>query len=136
MCMGWLYDRETIKPGKKGEEILEEYTKEELERKAKYDDMLQKYVRMIELGESEEEDDSNYIKRIAESMVSLGIAMCDFEKPEEATKDFMNFMMYLIHITIQEIMHQCYQQNPTGETSTGHFNKESLYRWRKDNGIK
>lgn len=112
---------------------MEEYTKEELERKVKYDDMLQKYVRMIELGESEEEDDSNYIKRIAESMVSLGIAMCDFEKPEEATKDFMNFMMYQIHITIHEIMHQCYQQNPTGETSTGHFNKESLYRWRKDN---
>ena len=79
---------------------------------------------MIELGESDEEDDSTYIKRIAESIVSLGIAMCDFEKPEEATEQFINFMMYQIHITINEIMHQCYQNNPTGETSTGHFDKK------------
>ena len=29
-------------------------TKEELKRKRKYDDILQKYVHLIELGESEE----------------------------------------------------------------------------------
>lgn len=98
-------------------------TKEELERKEKYDDMLQKYVHMIELGESAEEDDSNYIKRIAESMVSLGVAMVDFEKPEEATRDFINFMLFNIHKGINEIIIQCYQDNPSGDIQIGHFDK-------------
>lgn len=110
-------------------------TKDELERKEKYDDMLQKYVRMIKLGESDEEDDSNYIKRIAESIVSLAVAMVDFEKPEEDTRVFINFMMLTIQSGVNEIIQQCYQDEPSGETSVGLFNTEDLKKWRKDNGI-
>ena len=42
-------------------------------------------------------------------MIFLGIAMVDFEKPEEVTKDFMNFMLFNIHKGINEIITQCYQ---------------------------
>jgi len=38
--------------------------KEELERKKKYDEILEQYIRMIETGESQEEDSRTYLKRI------------------------------------------------------------------------
>lgn len=106
-------------------------TKEELERKRKYDDMLQKYVHIIELSE----DDSAYIKRICESMVSLGIAMCDFDKPVINNLNFVSHMLEHINKGILDTIVQCYQDEPTGETSVGHFNVDDLKKWRKDNGI-
>jgi hypothetical protein len=108
---------------------------EELERKKKYDEMLQKYVRMIEYGESWAEDESTYIKRMCESIISLGIAMCDLDKPLLYNLDFIDHMLgHIIH-GIHEILCQCYKDNPTGETSVGQFNVEDLKKWRKDNGI-
>lgn len=106
-------------------------TKEELERKEKYDDMLEKYVHIIELGE----DEYTYIKRICESMVSLGVSMCDFDKSVIYNLDFISHMLIHIHNGIMDIIVQCYQDEPTGETSVGHSNVDYLKKWRKDNGI-
>jgi hypothetical protein len=114
---------------------MEEYSKEELERKKKYDEILEQYVRMIETGESQEEDSRTYLKRITESMISLGIAMCDLDKPLLYNLDFIDHMLgHIIH-GIHEILCQCYKDNPTGETSVGQFNVEDLKKWRKDNGM-
>lgn len=106
---------------------------EELERKKKYDEILEQYVRMIETGESQEEDNSTYIKRICESITSLGVALCDFDEPLGTNMLFVTHLFGHIHKTIMEIIPQCYEDNPTGETSTGHFDKKGLIRWRKDN---
>jgi hypothetical protein len=108
---------------------------EELERKKKYDEMLQKYVRMIEYGESWAEDESTYTKRMCESIISLGIAMCDLDKPLLYNLDFIDHMLGHIIYGIHEILCQCYKDNPSGETSVGHFNVEDLKKWRKDNGM-
>jgi hypothetical protein len=108
---------------------------EELDRKAKYDEILEQYVRMIETGESQEEDSYTYIKRISESMVSLGIAMCDFDQPPGANLQFVTHMLGHIHKAIMEIIVQCYEEDPDGETEIGHFDVDGLKKWRKDNGI-
>lgn len=108
-------------------------TKEELERKKKYDEILEQYVRIIETGESQEEDNSTYIKRIAESMVSLGVAMCDFYMSPEANLQFVSHMLVHIHKALIEIIVQCYEEDPDGETSIGHFDVDGLKKWRKDN---
>jgi len=109
--------------------------KEELERKKKYDKILEEYVRMIETGESEEEDNSTYIKRICESITSLGVAMCDFDESAAANIAFITHMLDHIHVAIMEIIMQCYEEDPDGETEIGHFDVDDLKKWRKDNGI-
>ena len=109
--------------------------KEELERKKKYDEILEQYVRMIETGESQEEDSGTYLKRITESMISLGIAMCDFDNSSEENKGFITHMLAHIHSTLMQIIDQCYEENPTGETEIGHFDVDGLKKWRKDNGM-
>lgn len=108
---------------------------EELERKKKYDEILEQYVRMIETGESQEEDNSTYIKRICESIASLGVAMCDFDNPVEYNLAFVTHMLGHIHKTIIEIIAQCYEEDPTGETEIGHFDVDGLKKWRKDNEL-
>ena len=110
-------------------------TKEELERKKKYDEILEQYVRMIETGESQEEDNSTYIKRICESIASLGVAMCDFDEPLEKNLWFVTHMFSHIHKAITEIIAQCYEDDPDGETHIGHFDVEGLKKWRKDNEL-
>lgn len=110
-------------------------TNEELERKKKYDEILEQYVRMVETGESDNEDENAYIKRITESMVSLGIAMCDFDKSAGYNINFITHMLDHIHIAIMEIIMQCYEDDPDGETEIGHFDVDGLKKWRKDNGM-
>lgn len=107
--------------------------KEELERKKKYDEILEQYVRMIETGESQEEDNSTYIKRICESITSLGVAMCDFDEPLGNNMLFVTHLFGHIHKAIMEIIPQCYEEDPTGETEIGHFDVDGLKKWRKDN---
>jgi hypothetical protein len=34
-----------------------------------------------------------------------------------------------------EIIVQCYEEDPDGETEIGHFDVDGLKKWRKDNGI-
>lgn len=110
-------------------------TREELERKKKYDEILEQYVRMIETGESQEEDNSTYIKRICESITSLGVAICDFDKSLGDNMFFVTHMFSHIHKAIMEIIQQCYEEDPSGETEIGHFDVDSLKKWRNDNGI-
>lgn len=110
-------------------------TDAELERKKKYDEILEQYVRMIETGEYQEEDNTTYIKRISESIVSLGIAMCDFDQPVQTNLYFISHMLGHIHKALIEIIPQCYEEDPTGETHIGHFDVDGLKKWRKDNGI-
>jgi hypothetical protein len=111
------------------------HKEEELERKKKYDEILEQYVRMIETGESKEEDNSTYIKRICESITSLGVAMCDFDESMIDNFIFVSHMFKHIHRTILEIIAQCYEEDPNGETEIGHFDVDDLKKWRKDNGI-
>lgn len=107
--------------------------KEELERKKKYDEILEQYVRMIETGESQEEDNFTYIKRICESITSLGVAMCNFDDSLGDNLLFVTHMFSHIHKAIMEIIAQCYEEDPDGETEIGHFDVEGLKKWRKDN---